>query len=181
MGSVPVYCKNPERLNTHLSPTQTGIMSQACSNLTSSTPDREDIHVYIIPGTQPPSAVWKTSPNNSIRWDIHESILLSYSGDTPVENADRWDHSETLIHEATFIDLKDKTPHHSLLEEVMEMAASISIKRLILGHFSSRYDAITIDAHIRQLAVKYQISIPIYRVLPGQTHYDILGGNPINM
>jgi ribonuclease Z len=113
--------------------------------------------------------------------ETHQSILLSYSGDTPVENGDKWNHSDILIHESTFIHPKDKTSHHSLLEEVIEMASSLDIKRLILGHFSSRYDPITIDAQILHLAEKYQMHIPIYRILPGQTQYHILDGIPIHM
>lgn len=112
--------------------------------------------------------------------------LLSYSGDTPVEDLDRWKDSEILIHEATFLDGKNSVkiaPHknkHSTLEAVMEMVSQSSIKTLILGHFSSRYTPEQIDQEILALCEKYAISLPVYRVLPGETARNILAQKPIN-
>ncbi|WP_299456066.1 MBL fold metallo-hydrolase [uncultured Microscilla sp.] len=110
---------------------------------------------------------------NEIRTNV-----ISYSGDTPVEDYERFNHSKILIHEATFIDQvannKENRHPHSYLEEVMEMVASIEIEQLILGHFSSRYSSEHIDTAIRELRHKYAINIPVYRVLPGQVHWDIL-------
>ncbi|NLU92643.1 MBL fold metallo-hydrolase [Chitinophaga sp. Ak27] len=114
------------------------------------------------------------------------SCLLGYSGDTPVTDLLRWDQSGILIHEATFLasegDVK-MVPHknkHSKLEEVMEMVSGIQIQQLVLGHFSSRYDATLIDRSIRDLCDKYAINIPVYRLLPGVTVKDILSGTPLN-
>ena len=48
----------------------------------------------------------------------------------------------TLYHEATFMDdLKDKAIHtfHSTAKEAAEFAAKSGVKRLLIGHFSSRY------------------------------------------
>lgn len=105
--------------------------------------------------------------------------VISYSGDTPVEDYERFNHSKILIHESTFIGEVAKTREgrhpHSYLEEVMEMVASINIEQLILGHFSSRYSPEQIDAAIRELCDKYAINIPVHRVLPGKVHWDILG------
>ncbi|WP_143309025.1 MBL fold metallo-hydrolase [Chitinophaga vietnamensis] len=112
--------------------------------------------------------------------------LLAYSGDTPVEDWQRFDGSEVLIHEATFLGgtekIKEK-PHankHSTLEEVMEMVSHIRIGKLILGHFSSRYSLEQIDTAIRQCCHKYGISIPVYRIPPGLTVTDILHTSPVN-
>jgi ribonuclease Z len=77
--------------------------------------------------------------------------LLAYSGDTPVEDGAKWDGTRILIHEATF-----------------------------LGHFSSRYSPEEIDSAIKDRCDKYAISFPAYRVLPGETVFDILGGRPLN-
>jgi ribonuclease Z len=112
--------------------------------------------------------------------------LFGYSGDTPVEDGAKWDHTDVLIHEATFlgqgehIKVRDYGNKHSTLEEVMEMVSSIHIGRLILGHFSSRYPSEEIDTAIKDLCEKYAINIPVYRVLPGETVFNILGGAPIN-
>ncbi|RYZ17534.1 MAG: RNAse Z, partial [Sphingobacteriales bacterium] len=80
--------------------------------------------------------------------------VLTYSGDTPVDDYNRWDNTEVLIHEATFMSRKEQEglhPHgnkHSNLEVVMEMAATLNLGALVLGHFSSRYTHVEIDANI---------------------------------
>jgi len=112
--------------------------------------------------------------------------VLAYSGDTPVDDYGRFDHSGILIHEATFLggeEDKNLRPHgnrHSTLEEVMKMIAEINVEKLILGHFSSRYSNGQIDAAIRALCSSYAIKVPVYRLLPGQTERHILAGEPIN-
>jgi ribonuclease Z len=112
--------------------------------------------------------------------------LLSYSGDTPVADWDRYKNSDILIHEATFLDGKNSVKiashknKHSTLEAVMEMVSHSNIKTLILGHFSSRYTAEEIDRHILSLCDKYGISLPVYRVLPGEIVRDLLATKPVN-
>jgi ribonuclease Z len=116
-----------------------------------------------------------------------QTNLISYSGDTPVEDLTRWENSQILIHEATFLrdDDEEKVlgPHsskHSYLEEVMEMVSGSNIEQLILGHFSSRYSAEQIDSRILELCEKYAINIPVFRVLPGHVGHNILHGQPVN-
>jgi ribonuclease Z len=112
--------------------------------------------------------------------------LLAYSGDTPVEDGAKWDGTRILIHEATFLGhgegvrARDYGNKHSTLDEVMEMVSSIRIDQLILGHFSSRYSPEEIDSAIRDRCDKCAINFPVYRVLPGETVFDILGGQPLN-
>jgi len=112
--------------------------------------------------------------------------LLAYSGDTPVENFEKWNNTQILIHEATFLghdDIDSADPRHnkhSILEDVMAMVAQLRIETLILGHFSSRYTHEQIDSKIKSLCKEFKIKIPVFRVLPGQTHRNILGGEPIN-
>lgn len=114
------------------------------------------------------------------------TTLLSYSGDTPVEDWDRWADTQILIHEATFLGGKEDkpiVPHgnlHSTLEEVMEMVAASTIQTLILGHFSSRYSAEHIDTRIKNLCDSHAITIPVFRLLPGQATLNILTQSPIN-
>jgi ribonuclease Z len=141
---------------------------------------------------------------DSFSMEVREP-LLGYSGDTPVEDGAKWDGTRILIHEATFLGhgegvrIRDygriersegperggrgeaaRPMFHSTLDEVMEMVASIRVGSLILGHFSSRYSPEEIDSAIRDRCDKYAINFPVYRVLPGETVFDILGGEPLN-
>ncbi len=112
------------------------------------------------------------------------TTILGFSGDTPVEDYQRWDQTKVLIHEATFLEAvnnpkKDRN-QHSTLEEVFEMVANIKLEVLILSHFSSRYSPAEIDAKIRSLSKKYQLKIPVYRILPGISAVDVLKSLAIN-
>ena len=108
-----------------------------------------------------------------------EKILISYSGDTPVEKDGRWDESEILIHEATFLDapdgeaIRERLNKHSVLGDVIDMVSRTKVKTLILGHFSSRYKASDIDAAIAIACKTYGLHIPVYRLLPGEFTDDI--------
>lgn len=112
--------------------------------------------------------------------DTKETILLSYSGDTPCENFEHWEHSNILIHEATFLGgaeddhIQTHGNRHSKLGDVMKSVAESNIKCLILGHFSSRYSEEEIDKKINEYRALYNLSIPIFRVMPGQIVRNIL-------
>jgi len=108
-----------------------------------------------------------------------ETILLSYSGDTPCENFEHWDNSKILIHEATFLgndedNIQAHGNKHSKLEDVLKSVSEINIDCLILGHFSSRYSQEQIDNTIIELCRKFNYKIPVYRILPGQIMRNIL-------
>lgn len=112
--------------------------------------------------------------------------LLAYSGDTPVENFDRWNNTPILIHEATFLTnaefekLDQHRNRHSTLEAVLQQVADLRLDTLILGHFSSRYSHAEIDEAIRRFCKQFGVTIPVYRLLPGLLHRDILREKPIN-
>ncbi len=112
--------------------------------------------------------------------------VLAYSGDTPVDTMDRWNNTRILIHEATFLTneefsrLDTNRNRHSTLEDVLRLVADLTIEILILGHFSSRYTHQEIDDAIRRFCKEFGVKIPVYRVLPGNTHRDILQEEPIN-
>lgn len=107
--------------------------------------------------------------------DLSRKTKLIYSGDTPIENDGRYDETEILIHEATFLtaaEIETDNPHrnkHSSLDQVMAMVARSNIQRLILGHFSSRYSPEEIDKAIAREIELHGITIPVHRVLPGET------------
>ncbi len=115
-----------------------------------------------------------------------ETPLIAYSGDTAVESYERWDNSNILIHEATFLGGGDEVPDsphqhkHSTLQEVLAMVSEINVNTLILGHFSARYSAQEIDDKIRYFCGKLRVKIPVYRVMPGRLHLDVLHQEPIN-
>lgn len=121
--------------------------------------------------------------NDFITEEKRQSIL-SYSGDTPVRDFERWRNSKILIHEATFLDHSVKTNQahkknaHSVLEEVIEMVAASKVEQLILGHFSSRYSKEQIEQAVKTLAQKYALNIPIFCIFPGEVLRDILTQTP---
>jgi ribonuclease Z len=121
--------------------------------------------------------------NDFITENRRQSIL-SYSGDTPVRDFDRWKDSKILIHESTFLDHSVKTNkgrkknEHSVLEEVVEMVAASKVEQLILGHFSCRYSKEMIEYALKELAQKHTLNIPVFCVFPGETMRDILAQTP---
>ena len=119
---------------------------------------------------QPPQ-VLRTLPKSEIQEEV-ETLIFGYSGDTPCENFDHWHEAQLLIHEATFLTrdeaVENRGNKHSHLEDVIAAVAQSRIQQLILGHFSSRYSDAQIDEAIAHYSQKYQLQIPVHRVLPGR-------------
>lgn len=112
--------------------------------------------------------------------------VLGYSGDTPVENFAIWNNTETLIHEATFLNRKEiadndtRRNKHSVLEDVLCAASSANIKKLVIGHISSRYKPQEIDECIQKNCKRYNITFPVFRLLPGEYVHDITSSKHVN-
>lgn len=112
--------------------------------------------------------------------------IISFSGDTPVDDYSTWDSSEILIHEATFLKdegdakIEARNNKHSKLNEVLEMVSEITVGTLILSHFSSRYSREEIDLATQEGLRKYGIKIPVHLVYPGELKRDVLNSEPIN-
>ena len=127
----------------------------------------------------------KEKGDDFITQEVRENVL-GYSGDTPVENFQTWNHCQILIHEATFLykhDISDNDTRrnkHSVLEDVLKAAAEIKVGHLILGHFSSRYSNIEIDECIKKCCSQYNITFPVSRLLPGQYYYNICSSTIIS-
>ncbi|HEX6430501.1 MAG TPA: MBL fold metallo-hydrolase [Niastella sp.] len=160
--------------NGHV-PTKTGVKSLSYKVIQSKMKLKPELTQ--LPGEQIRQIIEEQGKENT-HTEV-QTVLLGYSGDTPVEDVTRWEHSKILIHEATFMHEEDNQVYahghkHSYLEEVMEMVSGSHIEQLILGHFSARYSPEQIDRRILALCEKYAINIPVFRVLPGQTHADIL-------
>lgn len=112
--------------------------------------------------------------------------VFGYSGDTPVGDFSHWQNTETLIHECTFLrkeDMESKTHKkhnkHSVLSDVMDMAAQLQLKQLILGHFSSRYKKEEITQVIAEACEQHQIPFPVYCIFPGVFEKDVLKSTPV--
>jgi len=126
----------------------------------------------------------KEKGEDFIKESEHKNILI-YSADTPVFDYSKFDNCQVLIHEATFLSKKEldkgnQKNKHSSLEEVMQMVSEIKVEKLILGHFSSRYEQEKADHEIKHFIKQYDIKIPVYRIPIGICAKDILSGNPIN-
>jgi len=115
-----------------------------------------------------------------------ETNLISFSGDTPVDDYSKWDKSEVLIHECTFLQteadaqFEAKGNKHSRLDEVLKMVKEISVQKLVLNHFSSRYSKEEIDSTVRKYLKELGIQIPVYLIYPGEIKRDILSSKAIN-
>lgn len=115
-----------------------------------------------------------------------ESNILSFSGDTPVDDYSKWDGSEILMHESTFLknegdaQIESRGNKHSRIDEVLQMVKEIKVGTLILNHFSSRYSKEEIDKAVLKLLNEYKIQIPVFLVYPGEIKRDILNTKAIN-
>lgn len=105
--------------------------------------------------------------------------LFGFSGDTPRFDVERWQGTEVLVHEATFIAPDTGDRGHSELGEVISAAARLDLKALILSHFSSRYKADVIRAAIHREAERAAAPFPIYALMPGEVGWNILAGEPV--
>lgn len=115
-----------------------------------------------------------------------ETNIISFSGDTPVDNYAKWDGSKILVHESTFLknegdsQIESRGNKHSRIDEVLQMAKDIKLGTLILNHFSSRYSKEEIDQTVRKLINDYKVNIPVFLIYPGEIKRDILRTTPIN-
>ena len=104
----------------------------------------------------------------------HRETLFCYSGDTPIEIDGRYDDVQTLVHEATFLTRQEIDPEnprrnkHSSLDDVMAMVSASNIQRLVLTHFSTRYDRDEIETAVKKHVMELGLSLPIHLVLPGE-------------
>ena len=118
--------------------------------------------------------------------DVATENILSYSGDSPVATDGRFEKTNILLHEATFLRIDEtvmdheRAHRHSTLEGVLRMVRETDVKHLVLGHFSVRYSLEEIDTEIRRLAKLYRLTIPVYRIPPGTCVRDILRTLPVN-
>lgn len=86
----------------------------------------------------------ETIPNNRLTSDADPSRSYAYCSDTlPCpQNNEYIANVDLLYHEATFAQSEEsraKSTYHSTAREAAGIALAANAKRLIIGHFSSRY------------------------------------------
>lgn len=70
----------------------------------------------------------------------YEKILLAYGGDSMPLDPISVRGAEVLMHDATFLDSKDREdPTHATMEEAFRVAVDAEVSALVLFHVSSRY------------------------------------------
>lgn len=84
-------------------------------------------------------------PNSKLTREADPSRSYAYCSDTrPCSQICRYlKDVDLLYHEATFAESEKeraKVTHHSTAKEAAEIALTAGVKRLLLGHYSSRYD-----------------------------------------
>lgn len=95
--------------------------------------------------------------------DDNPRNVLTYTGDTTVQDVKEYNQAELLVHECTFIDRKDiKYDSHSLLEDVLNCVKKYEPKNLLLNHFSVRYSQEMCTAAIKKQAKELEINFPIW-------------------
>ena len=85
-----------------------------------------------------------TIPNSRLTKDADRSRSYAYCSDTaPCDNSMQLKYVDLLYHEATFADSEKERAaqtFHSTARQAAQIASSAGVKRLVIGHYSSRYD-----------------------------------------
>ena len=86
----------------------------------------------------------ETIPNSRLTKDADRSRSYAYCSDTaPCDNSMQLKDVDLLYHEATFADSeKERAAQtmHSTARQAAQVAKDAGVKRLLIGHYSSRYD-----------------------------------------
>ena len=88
----------------------------------------------------------ETIPNSRLTKDADRSRSYAYCSDTaPCDNSLQMKDVDLLYHEATFADSeKERAAQtmHSTARQAAQVAAAAGAKRLLIGHYSSRYETV---------------------------------------
>lgn len=86
----------------------------------------------------------ETIPNSRLTKDADPSRSYAYCSDTaPCDNREALEGIDLLYHEATFADSEKERAaqtFHSTARQAAQAASDAGAKRLLIGHYSSRYD-----------------------------------------
>ena len=120
----------------------------------------------------------KTLGEEAVAEPVTEN-LIGYSGDCPALEPSAWSGVRILLHEATFLEPETARGQHAHVEQVIRSASTLGLEALILLHFSMRYKPTEISNSIQQHANQYRPPFPIYALMPGQVHRDVLAQEPV--
>ncbi len=121
----------------------------------------------------------RTEKGEDFITNVIERSLFGYSGDAPCFDQVRWERSEVLAHEGTFISPDEGDRGHCEMNSVLQKASELNLKALIIGHISVRYKNEQILKTLKEETEKLQPSFPVYVILPGQVVWDVLGQTPV--
>jgi ribonuclease Z len=95
--------------------------------------------------------------------DINPRNILTYTGDTTVQNVAEYEQAELLIHECTFLNRDEvKYDSHSVLEDVLKCVVKYNPKNLLLNHFSVRYSPAMCSLAVKTLAKEMKLPFPVW-------------------
>lgn len=101
--------------------------------------------------------------------ETYEKILLAYSGDSMALGAATVADAEVLMHEATFLDPRDRElPTHATAAEAIRVGCEAGVRALVLFHVSSRYRKREVVNRVRELAEEAGAEAQIAVVLGGR-------------
>jgi ribonuclease Z len=98
----------------------------------------------------------------------YDHILLAYGGDSLSLNAEDIEGAEVVVHDATFLNDKDRDePTHATSEEAIRLAKDANVQCLVLHHVSSRYSSErilnTVASQVQSIAPDLKVMIALGR------------------
>ena len=88
----------------------------------------------------------ETIPNSRLTKDADRSRSYAYCSDTaPCDNREALEGVDLLYHEATFADSEKERAaqtFHSTARQAAQVASDAGVKKLMIGHYSSRYESL---------------------------------------
>lgn len=97
-------------------------------------------------------------PNEEVTLPTSKPKTYAYCSDTIFDESliERVQHADLLYHEATYLkDLQERAAlrHHSTTEQAATIALKAGVKKLLIGHFSSKYEEL--DAFLEEAAAVF--------------------------
>lgn len=89
---------------------------------------------------------------------------IIYSGDTLPHLYNEYKHSDILLHEATFLDRDEEVAlrtGHSTVRQAIEISRKAKVNKLILYHFSPRYEMSEVESEIDKHGTIYKCNTEI--------------------
>ncbi len=93
----------------------------------------------------------------------YEQILLAYGADSSKLDPGLVRGAQVLLHEATFLDVRDmEGDQHATAQQAIEAAIEAEVQALVLFHISTRYAPREIRSKLLQLVAELRPPFPVY-------------------